>query len=118
MILASWPNGASQIPPKEAGKTRLSLCREWAVGSGDFQLTTFFNWIISRPSVQGIGSDMWFRRDKMTTLERSLTKKPKRPYRPLRDDPRYGEIKKMIEEFPSEHMEKLKLYIQRWLRAS
>lgn len=54
----------------------------------------------------------------MTTMDRSQAKKPQRPYRPLRDDPRYSEIKKMIEEFPSEHMEKLKRYIQQWLRPS
>jgi len=38
------------------------------------------------------------------------------PYRPLREDPRYDEIKKMIENFPPENMEKLKLYIRMWLR--
>ncbi len=54
----------------------------------------------------------------MGTIEPSQAKKPHRPYRPLRDDPRYDEIKKMIEELPSENMEKLKRYIQRWLHAS
>jgi hypothetical protein len=38
------------------------------------------------------------------------------PYRPLREDPRYDEIKKLIENFPPENMEKLRLYIRRWLR--
>ena len=38
------------------------------------------------------------------------------PYRCLRDDPRYAEIKRMIDQFPSERMEELKLYIQRWTR--
>ncbi|MEW6139983.1 MAG: hypothetical protein AB1733_17300 [Thermodesulfobacteriota bacterium] len=38
------------------------------------------------------------------------------PYRSLREDPRYDEIRKLIEDFPPEHMEKLRLYIERWLR--
>lgn len=33
----------------------------------------------------------------------------------IRDDPRYEEIKKMIEEFPPDKMDLLKTYIQRWL---
>jgi hypothetical protein len=78
----------------------------------------FSNWTISRPSVQGTGSDTWFRRYAMRTNEPAPAEKPHRPYRPLRDDPRYDEIKKMIENLPSENMEKLKRYIQRWLRAS
>ncbi len=39
-----------------------------------------------------------------------------KPYRRFRDDPKYDEIKKMIEDFPSEKMEQLRLYIERWLR--
>ncbi len=35
--------------------------------------------------------------------------------RSLKDDPRYEEIKKMIEEFPPDKMDLLKTYIQRWL---
>ncbi|MEI7450554.1 MAG: hypothetical protein WCJ75_13120 [Desulfomonile sp.] len=31
------------------------------------------------------------------------------------DDPRYDEIKRIIENFPREKMENLKSYIQRWL---
>jgi len=38
------------------------------------------------------------------------------PYRCFREDPRYDEIKRMIESFPSEKMEQLKMYIERWLR--
>ena len=37
------------------------------------------------------------------------------PYRPLRKDPRYREIKRMIEDFPPEHMEDLRRYIEEWL---
>lgn len=38
------------------------------------------------------------------------------PYRRFREDPRYDELKRMIESFPSEKMEQLKMYIERWLR--
>lgn len=37
-----------------------------------------------------------------------------RPYRRFRDDPRYDEIKRIIDEIPREKMEELKMYIQRW----
>jgi hypothetical protein len=37
---------------------------------------------------------------------------PKR--RPLRDDPRYDELKRILENFPPEKMEELKTSIRRW----
>lgn len=40
------------------------------------------------------------------------------PYRPIRDDPKYDEIKEIIDKFPPEQMERLKRYIQRWIRKS
>jgi|WetSurMetagenome_2_1015567.scaffolds.fasta_scaffold190088_2 hypothetical protein len=52
----------------------------------------------------------------MTNFNALRSSVPSRPRRPLRDDPRYHEIKKMIEEFPTEHLEELKRYIQRWSR--
>ena len=35
-------------------------------------------------------------------------------HRPLRDDPRYDELKKILENFPPEKMEELKTFIKRW----
>jgi hypothetical protein len=35
-------------------------------------------------------------------------------HRPLMDDPRYDELKKILENFPSEKMEELKTLIRRW----
>jgi hypothetical protein len=42
------------------------------------------------------------------------TAKPQ-PYRPLREHPRYRELKRIIEEMPAEEMQKLKRYIDKWL---
>ena len=39
-------------------------------------------------------------------------------YRKLREDPRYYEIKRMIESLPPEKMKALKTYIERWLGNS
>jgi hypothetical protein len=36
--------------------------------------------------------------------------------RSLRDDPQYDELKKILEEFPPEKMEELKVFIKRWGR--
>ena len=38
----------------------------------------------------------------MGTLDESVTQPPPQPYRNLREDPRYAEIKKIIDEFPKE----------------
>jgi hypothetical protein len=54
----------------------------------------------------------------MTNLDTPCIRPPSGPHRPLRDDPKYDEIKKMIEDFPRERLEELKRYIQRWLRES
>jgi hypothetical protein len=54
----------------------------------------------------------------MASPDSSVMTDPHRPYRPLRDDPRYQEIKKMIEEFPAERLEELERYIKRWLRTT
>ncbi len=51
----------------------------------------------------------------MGTLDPTASKTEPKPYLSLRDDPRYPEIKKIIEEFPPEKMEKLKRYIRQWL---
>lgn len=54
----------------------------------------------------------------MTTRDASGPAKARRqPYPSLRDDPRYDEIKRIIENWPPEKMDKLRAYIQRWLRA-
>ena len=42
----------------------------------------------------------------------SIKTMPKR--HPLRDDPRYDEFKKILEDFPPEKMEELKTFIKRW----
>lgn len=47
--------------------------------------------------------------------ETSPSPPPTRPYGQLRDDPRYGELKNLIESLPPEKLEKLKNYIQRRL---
>ncbi len=52
----------------------------------------------------------------MRTTDVSGAKTRRQAYRPLQEDPRYDEIKKMIDDFPAEKMEKLKTYIERWLR--
>jgi hypothetical protein len=54
----------------------------------------------------------------MGTLDVSGAQNPRRPYRRLREDPRYDEIKRIIENFPADKMEQLKDYIQRWLGNS
>jgi hypothetical protein len=54
----------------------------------------------------------------MDTPDVSGLKIRRRPYRSLREDPRYNEIKRMIDDFPPDKMEKLKNYIKRWLRSS
>ncbi len=54
----------------------------------------------------------------MSTRDATGPSNPRRqPYRPLRDDPRYDEIKRIIENWPPENMDKLRTYIQRWLRG-
>ena len=50
----------------------------------------------------------------MDTPEQSTASCGLQPYRRLRDDPRYAEIKRIIDQFPAEKMEELKLYIERW----
>lgn len=51
----------------------------------------------------------------MSRLETSGVKPPSKQRQVIREDPRYDEIKKIIENFPPEKMELLKSYIQRWL---
>jgi hypothetical protein len=55
---------------------------------------------------------------KMRALDASAAKPRQQPYRPLREDPRYDEIKRIIDDMPAEEMKKLKIYIERWLRSS
>lgn len=52
----------------------------------------------------------------MRSADSSIGAGHQQPYRRFREDPAYDEIKKMIENFPSDKMEQLKLYIERWLR--
>ncbi len=40
---------------------------------------------------------------------------PQQPYLSLRDHPRFEEIKRLIEAFPPDKMDRLKTYINRWL---
>jgi hypothetical protein len=54
----------------------------------------------------------------MRTLDSSAGTTRRQPYRPLREDPRYDEIKRIIDDMPAEKMKKLKMYIERWLRSS
>jgi hypothetical protein len=54
----------------------------------------------------------------MQTTDVSGSKTRRQPYRPLQEDRRYDEIKKIIDDFPAEKLEKLKTYIERWLRNS
>ncbi|MCX5861792.1 MAG: hypothetical protein WCG29_05245 [Desulfomonile sp.] len=51
----------------------------------------------------------------MPNTEVSSTEDVNAPHRLVREDPRYDEIKKIIEEFPPEKMGLLKSYIQKWL---
>ena len=55
----------------------------------------------------------------MGSLDSSDAKtRAQRPYRSLREDPRYAEIKQMIDDFPAERMDQLRSFINRWLRRS
>jgi hypothetical protein len=54
----------------------------------------------------------------MRSMDTSLIQPQRQPYRPIRDDPKYDEIKDIIDKFPPEQMERLKRYIQRWSRKS
>ena len=42
------------------------------------------------------------------------TKIRTRPYKTLREDPRYDELRKIIDELSPEKIEKLKSYIRNW----
>jgi len=53
----------------------------------------------------------------MPNIEVLGTQDADAPHRCIREDPRYDELKKMIEEFPPEKMELLKSYIQKWLKT-
>lgn len=54
----------------------------------------------------------------MTVLDASGRKNSQRPYRKLCDDPRYDEIKRIIEGVPPEKIEILKRYLQDLLKNS
>ncbi len=54
----------------------------------------------------------------MRSSDASGAKTTRQPYRPLREDQRYDEIKRIIDDCPAEKMEKLKTDIERWLRHS
>jgi hypothetical protein len=44
----------------------------------------------------------------MATIPASLEKSLKQPYRGIREDPRYGELKEFIEKCPKDKLEKLR----------
>ena len=52
----------------------------------------------------------------MSNYEVSGAESRGRPYRKLRDEPKYEELKKIINDLPPDKMEKLKSYIQRLVR--
>ncbi len=54
----------------------------------------------------------------MRVANASRSRTPGQGYRKLREDPRYHEIKKIIESLPPEKMKALKTYIERWLGNS
>jgi hypothetical protein len=54
----------------------------------------------------------------MEGAEHSAQRQEWRPYRDLREDPRYDELKRIIENFPRDKMHRLKSYIQRWANDS
>ncbi len=54
----------------------------------------------------------------MRSVDTSLVQPERQSYRPIRDDPKYDEIKNIIDKFSPEQMERLKRYIQRWSRKS
>lgn len=54
----------------------------------------------------------------MRSVDRSLIQPRQQPYKPIRDDPRYAEIVNIIDKFPPEQMERLKRYIERWIRKA
>ncbi len=39
-----------------------------------------------------------------------------RPYRNLKEEPHYEEIRRLIDNLPPEKMERLKSYIKRWMK--
>ncbi len=41
--------------------------------------------------------------------------RPHQPYLSLREHPRYEEIKRLIEAFPPDKMDRLKTYINQWI---
>ncbi|MDQ7784083.1 MAG: hypothetical protein RDU20_14460 [Desulfomonilaceae bacterium] len=52
----------------------------------------------------------------MQSTDRFAANRGPKPYRRLREDPRYHELKKLVDEFPPEKMERLRMYIQQWSR--
>jgi hypothetical protein len=52
---------------------------------------------------------------KMESLAANTFKPSGRPSGDLHDDPRYMEIKKIIEDFPPEKLKLLKRYIDSWV---
>jgi len=53
----------------------------------------------------------------MGSIDTSASENRHRPYRHLREDPRYPELKRIIEDFPPEKLAELRSYIKRWLRS-
>jgi hypothetical protein len=70
------------------------------------------------PSVIPLGDKIDTGDRNMRSVDTSRIEGQRQPYRPIRDDPKYDEIKKIIEKFPPEQMDRLKRYIQRWIRKS
>lgn len=53
----------------------------------------------------------------MPNIEALETQDVDAPHRGIREDPRYEELKKIIDEFPPEKIDLLKSYIQKWLKS-
>ncbi len=51
----------------------------------------------------------------MKATENSCAEAESQPYKPLREHPQYGELKRIIEQLPPEKLQKLKKYIEGWL---
>jgi hypothetical protein len=54
----------------------------------------------------------------MRSVDTSLIQPERQPSGPIRDDPKYDEIKNIIDKFSPEQMKRLKRYIQRWAQKS
>lgn len=54
----------------------------------------------------------------MAILEANRYHVPLRPYRSLREDPKFDQIRRLIENLPPDKIRLLEKYIQRWSNGS